>query len=176
MDDRLTQLQGSLEHHNSSFSTAIETISTNTCRLAEETSALSARVVEHQSHLDHLLRFEEAWRQHMDDHVKQMGELTAVISEVKSQSTTHTQCVLAQLDGLCSTMEAHTTTTKADLVEIHGRIVPNLRDRSNTLALDVQRLEAQFSEQTTALASTVQRLEDTPRTVARYATAPTMGA
>ena len=50
MDDRLTQLQGSLEHHNSSFSTAIETISTNTCRLAEETSALSARVVEHQSH------------------------------------------------------------------------------------------------------------------------------
>ncbi len=57
-------------------------------------------------------------------------------------------------------MEAHTTTTKADLVIIRGRIVPNLRDRSNTLPLDVQRLEAQFGEQTTALASTVQRLED----------------
>jgi len=70
MDDRLTQLQGSLEQHNSSFSTAIATISTNTCRLAEETSALSARVVEHQSHLDHLLRFKEARRQQMDDHVK----------------------------------------------------------------------------------------------------------
>jgi len=61
MDDRLTQLQGSLENHNSYFSTAIKTISTNTCRLAEETSALSVRVVEHQSHLDHLLSFEEAW-------------------------------------------------------------------------------------------------------------------
>lgn len=86
MDDRLTQLQGSLEHHNSSFSTAIETKSTNTCRLAEEMSALSARVVEHQSHLDHLLSFKEARRQQMDDHVKQMGELTVLISEVKSQS------------------------------------------------------------------------------------------
>ena len=84
MDDRLVQLQGSLEHHNSSFSTAIETISTNTCRLAGETSALSVRVVEHQSHLEHLLSFEEARRQQMDDHVKQMGELTALISEVKS--------------------------------------------------------------------------------------------
>ena len=160
MDDRLAQLQGSLEHHNSSFSTAIETISMNTCRLAEETSALSARVVEHQSHLDHLLSFEEARRQQMDNHVKQMGKLTALISEVKSQSTTHTQRVSAQLDGLRSTMEAHTTTTKADLVDIRGRIVPNLRDRSNTLASDVQRLEAQFGKQTTALASTVQRLED----------------
>ena len=50
MDDRLAQLQGSLEKHNSSFSTAITTMSTNTCRLTEETSALSARVVEHQSH------------------------------------------------------------------------------------------------------------------------------
>jgi len=160
MDDRLAQLQGSLEQHNSSFSTAIATKSTNTCRLTEETSALSARVVEHQSHLHHLLRFEEAWRQQMDDHVKQMGELTVLISEVKSQSTTHTQRVLAQLDGLRLTMEAHTTTTKADLIDIRGRIVPNLRNRSNTLASDVQRLDAQFGEQTTALVSTFQRLED----------------
>ena len=89
-----------------------------------------------------------------------MGELTVLISEVKSQSTTHTQRVSAQLDGLGSTMEAHTTTTKADLGDIRGRIVPNLRDTTNTLALDVQRLEAQFGEQTSALASTVQRLED----------------
>ena len=131
MDDCLTQLQGSLEHHNSSFSTAIKTISTNTCRLTEETSALSTRVVEHQSHLDHLLSFEEARRQQMDDHVKQMGELTALISEVKSQSATQTQRVSAQLDGLRSTMEAHTTTTNADLVDIRGRIVPNLRVKSN---------------------------------------------
>ena len=96
----------------------------------------------------------------MDEHVKQMGELTALISEVKSQSTTETQRVSAQLDGLHSTMEAHTTTTKADLVDLRGRIVPSLRDKSDTIASDVQRLEAHFDEQTTALASTVQRLED----------------
>ena len=89
-----------------------------------------------------------------------MGALTVLISEVQSQSTTHTQRVSAQLDCLRSTMEAHTTTTKADLVDIRGRLVPYLRDRSNTLASDVQRLEAQFGEQTTALASTIQRLED----------------
>ncbi len=82
MDDRLAQLQGSLEHHNSSFSTAIETISTNTCRLAEEMSALSARVVEHQLHLDHLLSFKEARRQQMDDHVKQMGALVTIESKL----------------------------------------------------------------------------------------------
>ena len=78
MDDRLAQLQGS-------FNTAIKTISTNTCRLTEEMSALSARVVEHHSHLDHLLSFEEARRQQMDDHIKQIGELTVLILEVKSQ-------------------------------------------------------------------------------------------
>ena len=92
----------------------------------------------------------------MDDHVKQMGELTALILEVKSQSHTHTQRVSAQLDGLRSTMEAHTTTTKADLVDIRGRIVPNLSDQANTLASDVQCLKARFGEQTSALASTVQ--------------------
>ena len=155
MDNRLAQLQGSLELHNSSFNTAIETISANMSSLAEKTSALSARVVEHQSHLDHLLSFEEARRQQMDDHVKQMGELTALISKVKSQSTTHTQRVSAQLDGLRSTLEAHTTTTKADLVDIRGRIIPTLHDKTNTLASDVQRLEDQFGEQTSALASTV---------------------
>ena len=160
MDDRLAQLQGSLQHHNSSFNTAIKTISTNTSRLVEETSALSVRVVEHQSHLEHLLSFEEARQQQMDNHVKQMGKLTALISEVKSQSTTHTQRVSAQLDGLRSTMEANTTTTKADLVDIRGRLIPNLHDKTNTLASDVQRLEAQFGEQTSALALTVQRLED----------------
>jgi hypothetical protein len=159
MDDRLAQLTGTgslQQHHNSSFSTAIETISTNTSRLAEETSALSVRVVEHQSHLEHLLSFEEARRQQMDEHVKQMDKLTALISEVKSQSHTHTQRVSAQLDGLRPTMEAHTTITKADLVNIRGRIVPNLRDQANTLASDVQHLEARFGKQTSALASTVQ--------------------
>jgi hypothetical protein len=45
MDNRLAQLTGSLQHHNSSFITAIKTISTNTSRLAEETSALSVQVV-----------------------------------------------------------------------------------------------------------------------------------
>ena len=160
MDDRLAQLTGSLQHHNSSFSTAIKTISTNTSRLAEETSALSVRVVEHQSHLEHLLSFDEARRPQMDDHVKQMSKLTVLILEVKSQSHTHTQRVSAQLDGLRLTMEAHTTTTKADLVDIRGRIVPNLRDQANTLESDVQRLEARFGEQTSGLASTVQQLED----------------
>ena len=96
----------------------------------------------------------------MDNHVKQMGKLTALISEVKSQSNTHTQRVSAQLDGLRSTMETHTTNTKADLVDIRGQIVPNLSDKTNTLASDVQRLEARFGKQTSALASTVQRLED----------------
>ena len=84
MDDRLAQMLGSLQQHNLSFTAAIKTISTNTAKLAQETSALSVRVVEHQSHLEHLLGFEEARRQQMEDHVKQMGKLTTLITEVKS--------------------------------------------------------------------------------------------
>ena len=160
MDNRLAQLYGSLRQHNSSFTAAIETISTNMIKLAEETSALFVRVVEHQLHLEHLLGFEEAPRQKMDNLVKQMSKFTVLILEVKSHSTTHTQRVLAQLDGLRSTMEAHTTTTKADLVDICGLIIPNLHEQTNTLASDVQLLDARFGEQTSALASTVQRLED----------------
>ena len=160
MDDRLAQLSGSLQQHNSSFTAAIETISTKTIKLAEETSALSVRVVEHQLHLKHLLGFEEAPRQKMDNLVKQMSKFTVLILEVKSHSTTHTQRVSAHLDGLRSTREAHTTTTKADLVDIRGRIVPNLREQTNTLTSDVKLLKARFGEQTSALALTVQRLED----------------
>jgi hypothetical protein len=54
MDDRLAQMSGSLQQHNSSFTAAIRIISANTAKLAQETSALSVRVVEHQSHLEHL--------------------------------------------------------------------------------------------------------------------------
>jgi hypothetical protein len=171
MDDQLEKL---LECHNSSFTAAFATLSANINSLMATmsalstsviehkatTSALSARVVEHQSHLENLLSLNETRRQQMDDHVKQMGELTAPISEVKSQSTTHTQRVSAQLDGLRSNLETHTTTTKADLVDIHGRLIPTLRDKTTTLVSDVQRLEDQFGKQTSTLALKVQQLED----------------
>jgi hypothetical protein len=75
-------------------------------------------------------------------------------------SITHTQRVSAQLDGLRSTMEAHNTKTKADLVNIRGLIVPNLRKQATALASNVQLLEECFGEQASALALNVQRLED----------------
>jgi chromosome segregation ATPase len=100
MDERIVTMSEHLQHNNSSITAAIENIASNTAKLAQETSSLSVRVVEHQLHLENLLGFEEAWRQQMDDHVKQMGELTALIAEVKSHATIQTQRVSAQLDGL----------------------------------------------------------------------------
>ena len=126
MDDQITQMSDRLQQNNSSFTVAIQTILMNTATLAQETSALSVQVVEHQSHLDNLLGFEEAWRQQMDDHVKPTSNLTVLITEVRSNTTIQTQHILAQLDGLQSTMDSHNTTTKADLVDICGRIVPDL--------------------------------------------------
>jgi hypothetical protein len=111
-----------LQHSTSSITTAIESISSNTAKLAQETSSLSVQVVEHQAHLDNLLGFEETRRQQMDDHVKHMGDLTALIAEVKSQANIQTQHVLAQLDGLRTKVDAHISTTKSDIVDIRGCI------------------------------------------------------
>jgi hypothetical protein len=80
----------------------------------------------------------------MDDHVKQMGNLTALIAEVKSQASIHTQHVLAQLDGLRMKVDVDITITKLDIVDIRGRIVPDLRDHANTIASNVKCLEDRF--------------------------------
>lgn len=146
MDDQITQMSDCLQQNNSSFTVAIQTILMNTATLAQETSALSVQVVEHQSHLDNLLGFEEAWRQQMDDHVKQRSDLSALITEVRSNTTIQTQSILAQLDGLRSTMDSHNTTTKADLIDIRGRIVPDLHEHATAIASNVNRLEDRFGD------------------------------
>jgi hypothetical protein len=60
MDYLITQMSDHIQKDISSFTSAIATISSNTTKLAQETSTLSVRVVEHQHHLDNLLGFEEA--------------------------------------------------------------------------------------------------------------------
>jgi hypothetical protein len=82
----------------------------------------------------------------MDDHVKQMSDLTALITEVRSQTTIQTQRLSAQLDGLRSTMDSNTNTTKADLVDIRGRIVPDLREHTTATASQVKRLEDRLDD------------------------------
>ena len=131
IEDRLASMDERIAVTTESTATAIETISANTDKLAQETTALSVRMVEHQSHLENLLGFEEARRQQMDDHVKQMIELAALIAEVKSNATMQTQRVSAQLDGLRATVDASNSSTKKDIVDLRGRIVPELRDQHN---------------------------------------------
>ena len=159
MDERITRMADHLQLDNSSFTAAITTISTNTAKLAQETSALSVRVVDHQTHLENLLGFEEARRQQMDDHVTRMGELAALIADVGSQTTVQTQRVSAQLDGLRTTMDAQLATTKTDLIDLRGRIVPDLREQSNAIAADVKCLEDRIGS-IDAIAANFKCLED----------------
>ena len=70
--ERIASMDERIAITTESTATAIETLSANTEKLAQETTALSVRMVEHQSHLENLLGFEEARRQQMDDHVKQV--------------------------------------------------------------------------------------------------------
>ncbi len=159
MDKRITRMADHLQLDNSCFTAAITAISTNTAKLAHETSALSVRVVDHQTHLENLLGFEEAWRQQMDEHVTRMGELAALIMEVGSQATVQTQHVSAQLDGLRTTMDANHATTKTDIIDLRGRIVPDLHDQSNAIAADVKCLEDRIGL-FDAIAADVKSLED----------------
>ena len=159
IDERITRMADHLQLDNSSFTAAITTISANTAKLAQETSALSVRVVDHQAHLENLLGFEEARRKQMDDHVTRMGELAALIADVGSQATVQTQRVSAQLDGLRSTMDANHATTKTDIIDLRGRIVPDLRDHSNAIAADVKCLEDRIGS-FDAIAADVKSLED----------------
>ena len=160
MDERIAQMSDHLHVNNTSTTAAIETISSNTAKLAQETSALSVRMVEHQMHLENLLGFEEARRQQMDDHVKQMNELAAFIAEVKSNATVQTQRVSAQLDGLRATMDKHNTTTTTDIIDLRGRIVPELRDHTNTIAATVQSLENRLISSDASSIRTVANIEE----------------
>ena len=144
MDERINQMSNHLRVETSSTMAAIETISTNNTKLAQETSNLSVRVVEHQSHLENLLGFEEARRQQMDDHVKQMGDLAALVADVKTNATVQTERVSAQLNGLRATVESQNTITTSNITDLRGRIMPDLREQSTTIAADVKRLEDRF--------------------------------
>jgi hypothetical protein len=104
-----------VENDNVSVTAAITTLSGNTTRLSEETLALSARVIEHQDHLDNLLGFEEARRVQMDDHWRSIVKIKATVEEVKTAATTQHARFTAQLDGLRANTEprrsAPTSTT-----------------------------------------------------------------
>ena len=159
MDERIASMDERITLANESTAKAIETISANTDKLAHTTSALSARMVEQQSHLENLLGFEEARRQQMDDHVKQMLDLADLIAEVKSNTSVQTQRVAAQLDGLRTIVDSHNTTTKSDIIDLRGRIVPELREQHNAISANVKRLEDRLESSDATTLRTVNDIE-----------------
>ena len=68
MNSNMKAFRNRVDTDHRSVTAAITTLSGNTARLSEETTALSVRVVEHQGHLENLLGFEEARQAQMDDH------------------------------------------------------------------------------------------------------------
>ncbi len=80
---------------NKILTEAITTLSTNTARLSGETTALSVRVIQHQGHLENLLRFEETRQTQMDDHWREMTNLKSLVADITSMTTTQTQRISA---------------------------------------------------------------------------------
>ncbi len=117
-----------VERDHVSVTKAITTLSSNTARLSEETTALSVRVVERQDHLENLLGFEEARRAQMDDHWRSIVEIKSAVEEAQSAATKQADrfTVTAQLDGLRATTDQTTNTLRVDLNDLRGRIIPLL--------------------------------------------------
>ena len=159
INSNMTLFKERVERDHQSVTAAITTLSGNTARLSEETTALSVRVIEHQDHLENLLGFEEARRAQMDDHWRSIVDITAAVDEVKTTATTQTDRITAQLNGIRANTESTTTALRNDVNDLRGRIIPSIRDQANALADSVQRLENKV-EQSTALADSVQRLEN----------------
>ena len=70
MNTNMKMFKDRVDNDHISVTAALTTLSNNTARLLEETSALSVCVVEHQGHLENLLGFEEARQAQMDHHWK----------------------------------------------------------------------------------------------------------
>ncbi len=106
---------------------AITTLSGNTTRLSEETTALSNRVIKHQDHLENLLGFEEARRAQMDDHWRSIVEIKTDAAEVKAAATTQADRFTAQLNGIRANTDMTTTVLRTDINDLRGRIIPSLQ-------------------------------------------------
>ena len=161
MNTNMRLFRDRVDTDHRSVTEAITKLSGNTARLSEETTALSVRVVEHQGHLENLLGFEEARQAQMDDHWKSIVALTSQVDEIKNTTTTQTQRIAAQLDGLRSNCDTTTSAMKNDITDLRGRIIPGLRDDSSALALSVKRLEERLEAYSTTPATPVPRAPHT---------------
>jgi hypothetical protein len=141
MNSNMKLFKERVEHDHISVTAAITTLSGNTARLSEETTALSARVIEHQDHLDNLLGFEEARRAQMDDHWCSIVEIKATVGVVKMTATTQTDRFTAQLDALRANTDTVTIALRTDVNDLRGRIILNLRVQSTGIASTVQQIE-----------------------------------
>ncbi len=144
INSNMTLFKERVERDHQSVTAAITTLSSNTARLSEETTALSVRVVEHQDHLENLLGFEEARRTQMDDHWRSIVDINAAINEVKTNATTQTDRFTAQLNGIRANTDTTTAALRTDVNDLRGRIIPSIREQSTALADSVQRLETKF--------------------------------
>ena len=136
----MTLFKARVERDHASVTAAITTLSGNTARLSEETTALSVRVVEHQDHLENLLGFEEARRHQMDDHWRSIEEIKSAVEDAKTAATTQSNRLTAQLDGLRATTEQATTALRTDVNDLRGRVIPSLREQSTATAASIQHL------------------------------------
>ncbi len=116
----------------------------NTTCLLETSELFSSRMLQHQTHLEHLMGFKEQRRSQMDNHWCALEDLMTIVSEVIADSTTQSQRLMAQLDGLCSTTKQATTTACNNILDIRARMIPKLCTRTNALVLEGQSFHARL--------------------------------
>jgi hypothetical protein len=127
------------------FNDLLHTVTANNAKLSKETQRLSSRILEHQTHLDHLMKFKETQCQQMDNHWRAMEDLKSVVEATTTDSKTQTLRLLAQLDGICATTDHAMTTARTDINNIRAHQIPDLRKKTdnilNTVSILTNRVE-----------------------------------
>jgi hypothetical protein len=110
--DLVALLHGDLRREliatTTALSTSLCTVNENNTRLSAEDSDLSSRILQHQVHLDNLMKFEEACRAQMDNHWRAMETLTSLVEAARADSTLATTA-LESLSATVVTVQSETT-------------------------------------------------------------------
>jgi hypothetical protein len=138
------------------LSTLLRTVNENNARLSAEASNLSSRILQHQVHLDNLMKFEEARRAQMDNHWRAMETLTSSVETAWADSTSAMMALASLIESLTAMVEttrteSTSTTTaleslSATVVTVQSETTTNATALAN-LAVSVDKTKSEATTQ-----------------------------
>ncbi len=130
------------------LSTLLCTVNENNARLSAEASNLSSRILQHQVHLDKLMKFEEARRAQMDNHWRAMETLTSSVKTARADSTSATTALASLIESLTVTVEMTRTesTSTTTALESLSATVATVQSETTSNATALANLAVSINE------------------------------